>query len=43
MRAEAPWMYERPPVWRCLSPGLGHVREQLAQVELLKHQLRASS
>jgi hypothetical protein len=43
MRGEAPWIYERPPVWRCLSPGMGHVREHLAQVELLKHQLRASS
>jgi hypothetical protein len=41
MREEVPWMYERPPVWRCLSPGLGHVREHLAEIELLKHQLRA--
>src|SRR5262249_6389442 len=41
MRAQAPWMYERPPVWRCLSPGLGHAREHLAQIELLKRQLRA--
>jgi hypothetical protein len=41
MREEAPWMYQQPPVWRCLSPGLGHVREHLAQIELLKAQLRA--
>jgi hypothetical protein len=41
MRAEVPWMYEQPPVWRCLSPGLGHVREHLAKIELLKAQLRA--
>jgi DinB superfamily len=40
MRAEVPWMYQQPPMWRCLSPGLGHVREHLAQIELLKHQLR---
>jgi DinB superfamily len=41
MRAEVPWMYERPPVWRCLSPGLGHVREHLAEVALLKGQMRS--
>jgi hypothetical protein len=41
MRDEVPWMYERPPLWRCLSPGLGHAREHLALIELLKQQLRA--
>jgi hypothetical protein len=41
MRAEVPWMYERPPVWRCLSPGLGHAREHLAEIDLLKRQLHA--
>jgi hypothetical protein len=41
MREEVPWMYQQPRVWRCLSPGLGHAREHLAQVELLKQQLRA--
>ena len=41
MREEVPWMYQQPPVWRCLSPGLGHAREHLALIELLKHQLRA--
>jgi hypothetical protein len=40
MRAEVPWMYEQPPLWRCLSPGLGHVREHLAEIDLLKRQLR---
>jgi hypothetical protein len=40
MRMEVPWMYEQPPVWRCLSPGLGHVREHLAEIDLLKRQLR---
>jgi hypothetical protein len=41
MRAEVPWMYQQPPMWRCLSPGLGHAREHLALIELLKQQLRA--
>jgi len=41
MRAEVPWMYQQPAVWRCLSPALGHAREHLAQIELLKAQLRA--
>jgi len=41
MREEVPWMYQQPPLWRCLSPGLGHAREHLALIELLKHQLRA--
>jgi hypothetical protein len=41
MRAEVPWMFERPPVWRCLSPALGHVRDHLAEMDLLKRQLRA--
>ena len=41
MRDEVPWMYEQPPVWRCLSPGLGHVCEHLAEIDLLKRQLRA--
>jgi hypothetical protein len=41
MRKEVSWMYEQPPVWRCLSPGLGHVREHLAEIDLFKRQLRA--
>jgi hypothetical protein len=41
MRAEAPWMFERPAVWRCLSPALAHVRDHLAEMDLLKRQLRA--
>jgi hypothetical protein len=41
MRQEVPWMYEQPPMWRCLSPGLGHVREHLAEIDLLRRQLRA--
>lgn len=40
MREEVPWMYQQPPMWRCLNPGLGHAREHLAQIELLKAQLR---
>jgi len=41
MREEVPWMYQPPPMWRCLNPGLGHAREHLAEIDLLKHQLRA--
>jgi len=41
MRDEVPWMFERPQVWRCLAPALGHVRDHLAEMELLKRQLRA--
>jgi hypothetical protein len=41
MREEAPWMFERPQVWRCLAPALGHVRDHLAEMDLLKHQRRA--
>jgi hypothetical protein len=40
MRAEVPWMYEQPPMWRCLNPALGHIREHLAVIELLKQQRR---
>ena len=41
MCEEVPWMFQRPQVWRCLSPALNHVRDHLAQAALLKHQLRA--
>lgn len=41
MRAEVPWMFQRPPVWRCLAPAIGHVRDHLAQADLLKRLLRA--
>jgi hypothetical protein len=41
MRTEVPWMHQQPPMWRCLNPGLGHAREHLAQIELLKRRLRA--
>jgi hypothetical protein len=41
MRAEVPWMFQRPPVRRCLAPALGHVRDHLAEMDLLKRQLRA--
>ncbi len=40
MQAEVPWTAERPSVWRCLMPGLGHVRDHLAEIKLLKHLLR---
>jgi hypothetical protein len=41
MRDEVPWMFERPQVWRCVAPALGHVRDHLAEMDLLKRQLRA--
>lgn len=39
--AEVPWMYQQPAVWRCLAPGLGHARDHLAEIDLLKRQTRA--
>jgi hypothetical protein len=36
MREEVPWMFEQPPVWRCLAPANGHVRDHLAVMDLLK-------
>jgi hypothetical protein len=41
MRAEVPWMFQQPPLWRCLAPAIGHNRDHLAQIDLLKRQLRA--
>jgi hypothetical protein len=41
MRKEVPWMYEHPFVWRCLNPALGHNRDHLAEMDLLKRRLRA--
>jgi DinB family protein len=41
MRAEVPWMYQQPPVWRCLAPALGHDRDHLAEMDLIKRQMRA--
>ncbi len=41
MRAEVPWMYQQPPLWRCLAPAIGHNRDHLAEIDLLKRQLRA--
>jgi hypothetical protein len=41
MRDEVPWMFERPQVWRCLAPALGHVRDHLAEMDFLKRQLRS--
>lgn len=42
MREEVPWMYQRPQVWRCLAPAIGHARDHLAEMNLLKRQLRAA-
>jgi hypothetical protein len=41
MREEVPWMFQRPQVWRCLAPALGHARDHLAEMDMLKRQLRA--
>ncbi len=47
MQAEVPWIAEHPPVWRCLMPGLVHVRDHLVEVGLLKrcwrHQQHSSA
>jgi len=43
MREEVPWMYQSPPMWRCLGPAIGHNRDHLAQIELIKQQMRARS
>jgi hypothetical protein len=40
MREEVPWMFQHPQVWRCLMPVLVHVRDHLAQVDLLNRQRR---
>ena len=40
MREEVPWMFQQPPVWRCLAPAIGHDRDHLAEMDLLKRQLR---
>jgi hypothetical protein len=40
MREEVPWMFEQPFVWRCLSPALGHNRDHLAEMDLLRRRLR---
>jgi hypothetical protein len=42
MQAEVPWLADQPAVWRCLMPALGHVRDHLAEVDLLKRHWRAS-
>lgn len=43
MREEVPWMFQQPPVWRCLAPAWAHVRDHLATMDLIKRQLRARS
>jgi len=40
MRAEVPWIAGQPSVWRCLAPALGHARDHLAEVGLLKRHWR---
>jgi hypothetical protein len=40
MRREAPWVFEQSPLWRCFTPVVPHGTEHLAQMELLKDQLR---
>lgn len=41
MRAEVPWMFQQPPVFRCLAPANMHNRDHLARMELTKQRLRA--
>ncbi|MGO8948694.1 MAG: hypothetical protein ACLQUY_13785 [Ktedonobacterales bacterium] len=40
MREAVPWMFDQPPVWRCLAPANGHMRDHLAAMDLLKQQAR---
>jgi hypothetical protein len=40
MLAEAPWLAERPSVYRCLGPAFGHVRDHLVELDLLKRHRR---
>jgi hypothetical protein len=40
MLEEAPWVAEQPSVYRCLGPALGHVRDHLAELALLKRHWR---
>jgi hypothetical protein len=40
LRREVPWVFEQPPLWRCFNPIVPHGGEHLAQIELLKDQLR---
>jgi hypothetical protein len=41
MRDATPWAFAEPPLWRCLiGPPLAHVRDHLAEIELLRQQLR---
>lgn len=41
MRGEVPWMFQQPAVWRCLAPANGHDRDHLAEMDLLKRQVRS--
>jgi hypothetical protein len=43
MREEVPWMFEQPPAWRCLAPANAHVRDHLAELDVLKQQMRRRS
>lgn len=36
MQAEVPWAAQQPAVWRCLAPALGHVRDHLSEMDLMK-------
>ena len=40
MIAEVPWLAANPPLWRCLAPGIGHVRDHLAEIDLAKRFFR---
>lgn len=41
MREEVPWLYQQPPVWRCLAPGIAHCRDHLVAMDLVKQQMRS--
>ena len=43
MVEEVPWLATNPPMWRCLAPGIGHVRDHLAEIDLAKRCYRQSA
>jgi hypothetical protein len=41
LRDEVPWIFKPPPLWRCLTQGIGHNRNHLIEIDLRKRHLRA--
>jgi len=43
MKSEVPWLDQHPHVWRCLAPALGHVRDHLSELDLMKRLWRQNN